>query len=160
MQTTSLRTLREEFVSRIRQLVPDADRPLRDQRQDRRWKPVDRIEDVPGDRLRLFYVDIGRSEATAPGGGIWGCGVEIAVPVRIWTNYGGLRDNEDVDLLIHEDGLDLYYLLDRLRDPVVQGFVGPEPLNWPAWTDGPEGDDPGAVWGAHEIVIRYLARDS
>lgn len=161
METTDLRTLREEFITRIRQLTPSSERQVEERRLQRLFRPVRRVENVPsGGVLRCFYIGFDAESYRAVPDGIFGDGVEMEVALEIWVNYGGLQDDEDSDMLIMEDGIELYFLLDRIRDPIVTGFVGPQATDWPAWQYADEGDNPGAVWGKFTFLIRYLARDS
>lgn len=157
MTPTTLRTLRPAWITAIQGLVPNDSA-----RRNARWRPVNRVGDVPnGDpsQLRRFYLQLPIDEVTNPGDGIYGCAVEREIPLRVWTNYCGISENEEeVSLLIEEDGWDLWYLLDGLRDPNTNGFLGPAASNTPLWIF--EGEEPGGVWGYHEILVRWLARNS
>jgi hypothetical protein len=149
MQTTTAAILREQFISEIQEISP-----AHPHQQFEKWKAVEQMMDVPGDKIRLFYVLFG-FPATAPDDSIWSCsGITLECEVQIYTNYGGLPDKE-IDGVVAEDGRQLYLALERRLDPQ---FVGLTTVRYQSFT--PEADEPGHVWGSHDFVIRYLAGGS
>lgn len=143
MQTTNTRIVRADFVTVIRGISPSYALY-----QDVRWAPVDELEDVPGDRLRLFFVRMGFSEPM--GDGIYGDGIEYETNVEVWTNYSDIPDHE-LDSLITEDGRQLWLALEARLDPTLAGLVSVQYAGFQA-----ENEQPGQVWGQHQLVVRYL----
>lgn len=146
MNTTDAYTLRGQFITEILAISP-----AYTFMQTEEWKEVDQIENVPGDKIRLFYVEF-EPPLGAPDDSIWGCdAITLECLVRIYTNYGGLPDKQ-ISGVIAEDGRQIYLALERRLDPQFDGLIT---VGYPSWT--PETTEPGHVWGSHDIVIRYLA---
>lgn len=149
METTTASALREQFITEVQAVSPS--HPFL---QHEKWKPVDQIGDVPGDKLRLYYIEF-EPPVDAPDDSIWSCdGITLECMCKIYTNYGGLPDKE-ISGVIAEDGRQVYLALERRLDPQFQGLTT---VRYPTWTS--EADEPGHVWGSHDFVIRYLAGGS
>lgn len=147
METTTLDDLRDAFRDRIRQITPAHPR-FNDA-----WKPVDRVDDVPGGDIRLFCVEL-FDEEPDPDDSIWGDGFTQRAQLQVWTNYGGLEEREPESIL-SQDARQIYLNLECRLDPQIAGLQSVESVGW---TD--ETDDNGNVWGAHVFRIRYLAANT
>lgn len=142
MQTTNLRLLRADFRAQIRGLSPSY--PY----HQTSWAPVDRLDHVPGERIRTFFIAF---ESPSPvEDGIYGDGVEYELEMSVYTNYAHLND-DIVDEMLAQDAEDLWLALEARIDPILAGFVSIRPEGFTS-----EDDDEGGLWGAHVFTIRYL----
>lgn len=151
MNPTTLRTVAADLADQIEQITPDY--PLF---RDQTWESVDRIRDVPGGKLRLYHCEW-VLEGPVPDG-IYGDSIEYSATLRVWTNYRGLPevDGESQDVaaeMIDADGRQLWIRLEERSDPVLPGLVSVLPAE-PPFTFANE--DPGHVWGSHDLKVRYL----
>lgn len=117
--------------------------------QDTGWQYVPEIEDVPGDRIRLFALDWGFGEPVEDG--IFGQGVEHEFELRVWANYRSLNGLTTAEI-VERDGRQLWLALEQRLDPTVSGLVFVQPA-------GPfeaENDEPRDVWGFYPFVVTML----
>lgn len=145
MQTTTLETVRDDFIATIRAIVPD-----HTQHRDAGWAPVDQLEDVPGNRLRAFFV-LFSPPRVVPDDAPYGDGTPWESEVQVWTNYTDLPDG-DVVPAIYRDARQLFIALQDRLDPQLSGlFEVRQDQEFQ-----PENDQSGAVWGYHPFQARWL----
>ena len=144
MQPTTPHLIRERFIEAIKAIVP-----THEQHQDKRFRYVRSVDDVPGPSLRSFTLDIPRPAMPVPGG-VYGSGVEYEFELVCYANYGGLAPEDD-DSIITEDGAQIWATLQALYDPAFTGLRSVEPN---PFVDGVS--DAGYRWGAFSFRVRYL----
>lgn len=144
MQTTTPGTIRQRFIDTIKAITPTFG-----EQQDKRFRYVRTVDDVPGASLRNFHIDI-PSPAQPVYQGVFGSGVEFELEVVVYVNYGGLSAEDD-DSIITEDGAQIWAALQLLYDPALPGLRSVEPN---PFVDGVS--DAGYRWGAFSFRVRYL----
>lgn len=106
----------------------------------------DRREIPPSMRTRRFRFEWGKAEVV-PGGLTGMADTEVAIEMRVVTDYRALRE-EDLGDLTEQDFWDLHdRMWDRL-DPIVPGLTWVDPVAVVV-------DDPEAFVIAHEFRIQY-----
>lgn len=144
MTPTTLRTVAADFVSTIEGIDPDYDLE-----QESEWASVDKLDDVPGENLRLFFC-VWEPSRPIEADGIYGAGVEHESFCRVFTNYRTL-DEVTAYEMIDSDGDQLWITLQERVDPVLDGLTA-------VYHEGyePEEDEDGHQWGAHVFRVLFL----
>jgi len=149
MTPTTLRLVAADLASQVRQISPDFG--IYD---DHVWSQVLKVDEVAGERMRLFYGEFESGEAVTDG--IYGTAIEYESQLRVWTNYRGIHDTDSgqdvVAEMITADSRQLWLALEARQDPTLDGLIS-------VVQDGPfsfEDSEPGNIWGSHDFTVRYL----